>query len=232
MKKLNLGNVIPLITVSFFVFLTSCGKNTGGAGGGGPVIPNPPPSPSGTKPTVTASNPAKAWYSGTITGTFSVAGSPDNLNVTATASDSGPVPVSVSGNGYTITTVVSYTTIKILAENKYGKDSAIVYGDVWSPDVTGLCKDARIFDPVYLKIGTLPPQTSGLTGSYQFNTDGTGTYFLSGSSNAEWRFTPTGGIYLNGPTWQTFRFIDSRTFEVTGTDGNGGPLVIMRYLAR
>lgn len=222
MKKLLLGVIIFIP----FIFV-SCDKTSGGASGGGTI--EPPPA---TKPVITASDPSKGWYDSTLAGTFYVS-STESVSVAVSAvitATGAPVVVNVSGSSYSIKNVTQQVTINIVATNKNGSDSKSVYGNVYDSNTSLLCKDLRVFDPIYLRIGNGFPQTSGLVGSYQLNTDGTGRYIQGNSSgNAHWYFTTVGGIYLNGPIWQTFQFLDSKTFEVTGTDGIGGPITVMRY---
>jgi hypothetical protein len=135
---LRYGKLILLIaTLAIPFFLFSCGSNTGGAGGGGPITPNPP---GGEKPviTVTGVTPTNRTltYNGTLqplnkaTITFTVTG---NTN-----------PPKVNGQEVTSGTfmtpeIYKQTSITIEASNVKGTaEHTVVIGVVVDPTMAAL----------------------------------------------------------------------------------------------
>lgn len=123
----NVLNALRMSVVFVILIFVSCGKNSGGAGGGGHVEPNPPVTE--TKPTISAVAPAKAWYG------ESAVGSVTATNATSVTASPGVV----SGNIYTVNSVTGPTNVTLVAfDAKGNRADTTVVADVYTQKQTWL----------------------------------------------------------------------------------------------
>lgn len=95
-----------------------------------------PPVPTGEKPVVTASNPAKGWFNGNIVGTFSVTTSDPITSVVVKANG---VVIPEAGYSYTLNNVTGPVSVEIAVTNKNGTTTAYANADVYSLVKTNYC---------------------------------------------------------------------------------------------
>ncbi len=122
--------VISLILIIF----VSCSDKGGGYNGPGPG--DPPPA-IGAKPVVTAGNPAKGWFNGSITGSFGVTSTDPITGIVIKAN--GVVVPNEAGYSYTLNNVTGSVQVEIAVTNKNGTTTAYANADVYSLTKTNYC---------------------------------------------------------------------------------------------
>jgi hypothetical protein len=167
------------------ILFVSCGKNSGGAGGGGHVEPNPPVVE--TKPTISAVAPAKAWYG------ESAIGSVTATNATSVTASPGVV----NGNTYTVNSVTGPMNVRLTAYDAKGQTAeTTVTADCWSQKLSLLCKNG-VWHGTTITIGGGIP-TPWTTYHFTFRVDG--KYVNNGSFNPGGFDTPPSDYVFNEVT--------------------------------
>ncbi|HRH24715.1 MAG TPA: hypothetical protein PLQ20_00020 [Candidatus Paceibacterota bacterium] len=211
------------MSVVFVILIfVSCGKNSGGAGGGGHVEPNPPAE---TKPKISATAPSKAWYGENAVGSVTA------TNATSVTASPGVV----NGNSYTVSSVTGPLDVKLVAHGQNGQTAeTTVVADCWSPQLSEVFKSGAgdgIFRLTAIQIDGGPIQTSGLVClPIQFLPDGTTKTYGSecapggGISTGQWSLVGEGIVFAN-QAYDKITFLNNKTFVVEFRNNNNNQLV-------
>ena len=219
----NVLNALRVSVVFVILIFVSCGKNSGGAGGGGHVEPNPPVTE--TKPTISAVAPAKAWYG------ESAVGSVTATNATSVTASPGVV----SGNIYTTPYITGSLEVKLTAYGPNGQTAeTTVTADCWSLQLSEVFKSGAgdgIFRLTAIQIDGGPIQTSGLVClPIQFLPDGTTKTYGSecapgsGISTGQWNLLGEGIVFAN-QAYDKITFLNNKTFLVEFHNNTNNQLV-------